>query len=82
MGDVTVIPTCRQQAFNWVGHYRQASIESETTAATLGKAGVRKFNIMANQDFVSVPLSRLKQSQFGQTLDNPPAIFRSTIFAG
>ena len=33
-----------------------ASIESETTAATLGKVGVRAHQPMANLDFVVVPL--------------------------
>ena len=73
-----------EQAFNWVEGIiaKGASIESETTAATLGKAGVRKFNIMANQDFVSVPLGRYIQNNlnFGQTLDNPPAIFSVNYF--
>ncbi|MFH1783811.1 MAG: phosphoenolpyruvate carboxykinase (GTP) [bacterium] len=35
-----------------------ASLESETTAATLGQQGVRKFNIMANMDFLSIPVGK------------------------
>jgi len=72
------------QSFHWnhgvvtVG----ASLESETTAATLGKAGVRKFNIMANLDFVSISLGRyvLNHIDFGRALSSPPAIFSVNYF--
>ena len=33
-----------------------SSLESETTSATLGAQGVRKFNPMANMDFLSMPI--------------------------
>ena len=33
-----------------------ASLESETTAATLGKEGVRTFNPMSNLDFLSITI--------------------------
>ncbi|MBC7334444.1 MAG: phosphoenolpyruvate carboxykinase (GTP), partial [Actinobacteria bacterium] len=47
-----------QEAFDWVHGIitMGASIESETTAATLGKTGVRKFNPMSNLDFLSIPI--------------------------
>jgi phosphoenolpyruvate carboxykinase (GTP) len=78
----TLVPV--EQAFNWTEGIiaKGASIESETTAATLGKAGVRKFNIMANQDFVSIPLGRYIQNNldFAKGVENPPAIFSVNYF--
>ncbi|NQU18435.1 MAG: phosphoenolpyruvate carboxykinase (GTP) [Candidatus Saganbacteria bacterium] len=73
-----------KQAFDW-NHgviTMGASIESETTAATLGKSGVRKFNIMSNMDFVSVPLSEYinKYLEFGAKLKNPPSVFAVNYF--
>ncbi len=59
-----------------------ASLESETTAATLGKQGVRKFNPMANLDFLSIPLERYIKNylQFAKDLAHPPAIFGVNYF--
>ena len=73
-----------KQAFDW-NHgviTMGASIESETTAATLGKSGVRKFNIMSNMDFVSVPLAEYieKYLEFGKKLKKQPAIFAVNYF--
>jgi len=73
-----------KQAFDW-NHgviTMGASIESETTAATLGKAGVRKFNIMSNLDFVSIPLSEYinKYLEFGAKLKKVPVIFAVNYF--
>jgi len=73
-----------QQAFDW-GHgilTMGAMLESETTAATLGKAGVRKFNLMSNLDFVSVTLGTyLKRNiEFVNGLDRPPAVFVVNYF--
>lgn len=73
-----------EQAFDWAEGIiaKGASIESETTAATLGQHGVRKFNIMANQDFVSIPLGRYIQNNldFAKGVSNPPAIFSVNYF--
>ncbi len=78
----TLVPI--EQAFNWSEGIiaKGASIESETTAATLGQHGVRKFNIMANQDFVSIPLGRYIQNNldFAKGVSNPPAIFSVNYF--
>ena len=38
------------------------SLESETTAATLDAQGVRVFNIMANLDFLSIPVGKYIQN--------------------
>ncbi len=72
------------EAFSWqhgvitIG----ASLESETTAATLGKVGVRKFNPMANLDFVSIPVGKYISNylEFGKKLDLVPKIFGVNYF--
>jgi len=73
-----------EQAFDWTEGIiaKGASIESETTAATLGKAGVRTFNIMANQDFVSIPLGQYIQNNldFAKGVDSVPPIFSTNYF--
>jgi len=59
-----------------------ASLESETTAATLGKEGVREFNPMSNLDFLSVPIGKYIQANldFGKDLKKPPRIFGVNYF--
>jgi phosphoenolpyruvate carboxykinase (GTP) len=78
----TLVPV--EQAFDWTEGIitKGASIESETTAATLGQQGVRKFNIMANQDFVSIPLGKYIQNNldFAKGVKNPPLIFSVNYF--
>ena len=73
-----------QQAFDWTHGVitMGAAIESETTAATLGKVGVRNFNPMSNLDFVASPLGRYINNHlaFGNSLDKPPAIFAVNYF--
>jgi phosphoenolpyruvate carboxykinase (GTP) len=73
-----------EQAFDWAEGIiaKGATLESETTAATLGKEGVRTFCIMSNQDFVSIPLGRYIQNNldFAKGIANPPAIFSVNYF--
>ena len=73
-----------EQSFDWEHGIitKGASLESETTAATLGKAGVRKFNLMSNLDFLSIPIGRYieRNLDFGRGLDNPPLIFGVNYF--
>jgi len=59
-----------------------ASLESETTSATLGKEGVRQFCPMSNIDFVSVPLGRYISNhlKFADSLDSSPVIFAANYF--
>jgi phosphoenolpyruvate carboxykinase (GTP) len=59
-----------------------SALESETTAATLGKEGVPKFNPMSNLDFVSIPLGRYIQNNldFGKQIASPPLIFGVNYF--
>ncbi|MHA2278181.1 MAG: phosphoenolpyruvate carboxykinase domain-containing protein, partial [Candidatus Kariarchaeaceae archaeon] len=67
----TAVPI--SQSFDWNhGVLVGASIESETTAATLGKTGVRVNQPMANLDFVVVPLSKYVNAHFsfGKRFDN------------
>ncbi len=72
------------QSFDWVHGVVTigASLESETTAATLGQVGVRKFNPMANLDFVSIPIGKYVQNhiEFGKALKDKPIIFGVNYF--
>ncbi len=78
----TTVPV--EQSFDWVHGIitKGAAIESETTAATLGKEGVRTFNPMSNIEFLSVPMSLyLKNNiEFGKKVGNPPLIFGVNYF--
>jgi len=73
-----------EEAFDW-NHgilTKGAAIESETTAATLGKEGVRKFNLMANLDFLSIPLGRYinNNCDMGNNAKRAPKIFSVNYF--
>ncbi|HID92474.1 MAG TPA: phosphoenolpyruvate carboxykinase (GTP), partial [bacterium (Candidatus Stahlbacteria)] len=72
------------QSFDWAHGIITigASLESETTAATLGKEGVRKFNLMSNLDFLSIPLGKYIENNldFGADLNEPPLIFGVNYF--
>ncbi|OQX52466.1 MAG: phosphoenolpyruvate carboxykinase (GTP) [Candidatus Cloacimonas sp. 4484_209] len=78
----TWVPVC--QSFDWVHGIinKASSLESETTAATLGKEGVRKFNLMSNLDFISIPLGEYIKNNinFGNNIENPPLIFAVNYF--
>ncbi|MEW6686817.1 MAG: phosphoenolpyruvate carboxykinase (GTP) [Candidatus Edwardsbacteria bacterium] len=73
-----------EESFDWEHGIitKGASLESETTAATLGKEGVREFNPMSNLDFLSIPIGRYIQSNldFGKNLKKPPLIFGVNYF--
>ncbi|MFU2157499.1 phosphoenolpyruvate carboxykinase (GTP) [Caldisericum sp. AR60] len=75
-------PVC--EAFNWEHGIvlKGASIESETTAATLGKVGVREFNPMSNLDFLSIPIGKYIEInlEFGKKLKKVPKIFGVNYF--
>ncbi|WP_235606783.1 phosphoenolpyruvate carboxykinase (GTP) [Syntrophotalea acetylenivorans] len=59
-----------------------AALESESTAATHGAQGVRKFNPMAILDFLSIPLGRYLHHylDFSKQLDRPPQIFATNYW--
>ncbi len=73
-----------EEAFDWVHGIitKGAALESETTAATLGKEGVRVFNPMSNLDFLSIPIGKYAQDNlnFGAGLKKPPKIFSVNYF--
>jgi phosphoenolpyruvate carboxykinase (GTP) len=75
-------PVC--EAFNYQHGIilKGASLESETTAATLGKEGVREFNPMANLDFLSIPIGKYIEMNldFGKNLKNHPKIYGVNYF--
>jgi phosphoenolpyruvate carboxykinase (GTP) len=71
------------QSLNWIhGVFIGATIESETTAATLGAEGVRAFSPMANLDFLVVPLGTYIKNhiQFGNRINRPPLVFATNYF--
>ncbi len=72
------------QSFDWThGILAQAAaIESETTAATLGQEGVRTFNLMANLDFLSIPIGRYIQNNLDIVNDvkKVPLVFHVNYF--
>jgi len=78
----TLVPV--EQAFNWAEGIiiKGAALESETTAATLGKEGVRTFNLMSNLDFLSIPLGRYVRNNldFAEDVEDPPLIFSVNYF--
>ncbi|AJC71062.1 phosphoenolpyruvate carboxykinase [Thermococcus guaymasensis DSM 11113] len=73
-----------REAFDWKHGVvtMGAALESETTAATLGKEGVRAFNPMAILDFMSVPLGEYIENylKFGEKLKKAPKIFAVNYF--
>ena len=73
-----------QEAFDWDHGIvaKGASLESERTAAVLGKEGVREFNPMSNLDFLSIPIGRYIEInlEFGKKLRRKPKIFAVNYF--
>ncbi len=73
-----------EEAFDWTHGIitKGACLESETTAATLGKEGVRVFNPMSNLDFLSIPIGKYIDDnlKFGSGIKNPPKIFSVNYF--
>jgi len=78
----TLVPLLEAYSWNHGMISMGASLESETTAATLGKTGVRAFNPMSNLDFLSIPVGKYIDInlKFGQSLKNPPKIFGVNYF--
>jgi phosphoenolpyruvate carboxykinase (GTP) len=73
-----------KEAFDWAHGIIAygASLESETTAATLGKEGVRKFNPMSNLDFLSISIKDYINANldFAKGLEKEPSIFAVNYF--
>ncbi|MFX1416168.1 MAG: phosphoenolpyruvate carboxykinase domain-containing protein, partial [Promethearchaeota archaeon] len=78
----TCVPV--QESFDWVHGVITigASLESESTAATLGPSGIRKFQPFSNMDFISIPLGRYIQNHldFGESLEGRPRIYGVNYF--
>ena len=79
----TTVPVAESPS--WAhGVYVGAAIESETTAATLGKAGVRASSPMANMDFIILPLGRYisHHIDFAKKLksENVPKVYATNYF--
>ena len=78
----TCVPV--EESFDWEHGIitKGASLESETTAATLGTEGVREWNPMSNIDFLSIPIGTYIENNisFGRRLNNPPRIFSVNYF--
>ncbi|HBK67368.1 MAG TPA: phosphoenolpyruvate carboxykinase (GTP) [Firmicutes bacterium] len=64
------------------GVFLGATVESETTAATIGKEGVRTHDPMANKDFISVPLATYLENhlKFTKGLKETPTIYATNYF--
>jgi phosphoenolpyruvate carboxykinase (GTP) len=71
------------ESLSWEhGVFVGATIESETTSATLGKEGVRALNPMANMDFLVVPLGKYLENHrnFGNNLKFCLKVFATNYF--
>lgn len=73
-----------QQSFNWehgIIAYG-ASLETETTFATVGQEGVPEINMMSIQDFISIPLGKNVHNNlnFGRKLKKQPIVFGVNYF--
>ena len=71
------------ESLSWEhGVYIGATIESETTSATIGKAGVRNSSPMAVMDFMVVPFGLYLSNhiKFGNSLTNCPRVYSTNYF--
>jgi phosphoenolpyruvate carboxykinase (GTP) len=73
-----------QQAFDWTHGIIAygASLESETTATTIGQTGVRTFCLMSNLDFLAIPLGKyiMNNLNFADGLAKVPPVFATNYF--
>jgi len=78
----TTVPV--EESPNWKDGIllKAATLESETTSATLGAEGVRTPSPMANMDFVSYPLGEytMNNIKFGEGVKKAPKIFSNNYF--
>ena len=73
-----------QESFDWehgIIAYG-ASLETETTFATVGQEGIPEINMMSIQDFISIPMGQNIRNNlaFGEKLKNPPRVFGVNYF--
>jgi phosphoenolpyruvate carboxykinase (GTP) len=73
-----------QQSYDWCHGIIAygASLETETTFATVGQEGVPEINMMSIQDFISIPLGQNVRNNldFGKKLKKAPLIFGVNYF--
>ena len=73
-----------QESFDWKHGIvtMGASLESETTSATLGQEGVRSFNPMSNLDFLAIPPGKYitNNLKFAEGLKHVPRVFAVNYF--
>ncbi len=73
-----------RESFDWTHGIitMGAALESETTAATVGAVGVRKFDLMSNLQFLAIPLGKYIQNNldFGNGLAEAPRIFGTNYY--
>lgn len=70
-------------SLDWThGLFLGATVESESTSATIGAQGVRKHNPMANLDFISVPIKTYIKNhlKFVDGLEEIPKIYATNYF--
>lgn len=71
------------ESLSWEhGVFIGATIESETTSATLGKEGILKSSPMANMDFIIIPLAKYFKNylKFGRNLKDCPKVYSTNYF--
>ncbi len=71
------------EALDWEhGVFIGATVESETTTATIGQVGLRTQDPMANIDFLVVSLGKYLRNhqKFGKSLKNPPKVYATNYF--
>lgn len=72
-----------REAYNW-NHgicTMGATLESETTAATIGKVGVRVWNVMSNMDFLSMSVGRYIKNNINFAREiKRPKVFGTNYF--
>ncbi|MFA5423002.1 MAG: phosphoenolpyruvate carboxykinase (GTP) [Phycisphaerae bacterium] len=73
-----------EEAYDWTEGIiiKGASIESETTSAAIGVEGVRKFDLMSNLSFISIPLGKYIQNNLdiANGIKEQPKIFSVNYF--
>lgn len=73
-----------EESFDWQDGIimKACTLESETTAATLGRVGIRVPQPMANLDFISYPIGQYVQNNldFTNNMEKVPKIFSMNYF--
>ena len=78
----TSVPVCESFSWNHGVITMGASLESETTAATIGQEGNRVFNIMSNLEFLSISMAKYLECylDFPKAMKSLPKIFGANYF--